>query len=191
MTKSQVRGREEIRIAGAGGQGIIKAAYITGKAVSIHEGREATVMEVYGPESRGGASSGTIVIDDEPVDYPYVTKPDALIILSEAAYIKYRHELKENGMLVVDKDLVDLKEENHNSAKIFQIPAQKFAEELGRVIVTNIVMLGFFVAVTGLVKKEAMLEAVLSSVPPKTVDLNRAAFEKGYAYGIKLIKNQE
>lgn len=179
------KGRIEVRFSGFGGQGIISAAIIAGKAVAIYEGRESVVMESYGPESRGGSSSGTVVIDDNRVDYPYVIEPDILVAMSQGGYEKYKSEIKKGGFLLIDEDLVE--PEETDKAKIYRIPATRIAEELGSKIVANIVMLGFLLAVTKIVTLESMKRSILSRVPPKTADLNMKAFQRGYEFGIKAL----
>lgn len=179
MTKA---GRVEIRIAGFGGQGIILSAVITGKAASIYEGKQATVMEVYGPESRGGASSGTIVVDDDLVDYPYVTHPDVFVVMSQAAYIKYVNELKPGSIMIYDEDLVEPEEDDIEGVEIYPIPATKTAERLGRRIVANIVMLGALASLGGVISQKSMKDAILATVP-RALELNAQAFEDGYSLG--------
>ena len=91
----------EIRIAGFGGQGVILAAIVLGKACSIHEGKFATMTQNFGPEARGGACSAQLMLSDTPVLYPYVTQPDVLVVMSQEAYVKFASELKEDGTLII------------------------------------------------------------------------------------------
>jgi 2-oxoglutarate ferredoxin oxidoreductase subunit gamma len=84
-------------------------------------------------------------------------------------------------MLLIDEDLVTPSDPRGN-IKVFSIPSTRLAEELGYRIMANVVMLGFFTAVTGLVSKESMVKAITDSVPPGLVDHNLKAFEKGYEY---------
>lgn len=179
--KKPKKGRIDIRIAGFGGQGVILSAIITGKAAAIYEGKDSSVMQSYGPEARGSACSGSIVIDDKRVDFPYVLKPDILIALSQDGYAKYRPMLKKDGILVVEEDLVKL--DKNEKATIFKIPATRIAEQIGKKIVTNIVLLGYFTAKTGAISYDAMKSAVLSTVPSKFRNLNDTAFDRGYNYG--------
>lgn len=179
----QKKGRIDIRIAGFGGQGVILSAIITGKAAAIYEGKDSSVMQSYGPEARGSACSGSVVIDDKRVDFPYVLKPDILVALSQDGYAKYRSTLKKDGILVVEEDLVKL--DKNEKATVFKIPATRIAEQTGKKIVTNIVMLGYFTAKTGAISYDAMKSAVLSTVPSKFRDLNEKAFDRGYSYGEK------
>src|SRR5215467_9087751 len=119
----------EVRIAGFGGQGVILSAIVLGKAASIYQGAFATMTQSFGPEARGGACSAQLIVSDEPVLYPYVSKPDILVVLSQEAYTRFVPELKDGGTLIVERDLVrvsDLK----SSVKVFSVPATRLAEEL-------------------------------------------------------------
>lgn len=181
--------RTEIKLAGFGGQGIVLGGYIVGKAASIYEGKHASMTQSYGPEARGGACSSEVVIEDQQVSYPAVIEPDALILMSQEAYERFKSVIKEDTHVLIDEDLVKLDE--GQIGRISSIPSLKFAEELGRKIVANIVMLGFFTAVTELLARESMKEAVLTTVPEHTRDLNEQAFEKGYEYGLELRKGSK
>lgn len=136
------------------------------------------MTQSYGPEARGGASSSDLVLSDEPIDYPFVQEADILVALSQAAYTKFRPAAKSNALVLIDQDLV-VPFDGDNPQRI---PATRLAEELGRRVVTNVVMLGFFSAVTGLVRRETMEKAIESTVKAKTVPLNLQAFRRGFEY---------
>jgi 2-oxoglutarate ferredoxin oxidoreductase subunit gamma len=172
----------EVRIAGFGGQGVILAAMVIGKAASIFQNQHATMTQSFGPESRGGACSAQVILSDEPILYPYVTRPDILVAMSQEAYTKFVPELKEGGLLIVEQDLVQVTN-LPSDVRVFGVPATRLAEELGRRMVLNIVMVGFFAAVTNLLDPEALRKAVDDSVPPAFRELNRRAFDRGYEYG--------
>lgn len=173
----------EIRIAGFGGQGVILSAIILGRAASIHQGAFATMTQSFGPEARGGACSAQLILSESPILYPYVTSPDILVVMSQEAYTRFVPELKDGGTLIVEQDLVRVSELKPNT-RVFSIPATRLAEELGKRMVLNSVMVGFFTAVTELLSKEAVSKAVSDSVPPSFRDLNLKAFEKGFEYGL-------
>jgi 2-oxoglutarate ferredoxin oxidoreductase subunit gamma len=174
----------EIRVAGFGGQGVILSAIVLGKAASIHQGAFATMTQNFGPEARGGACSAQLILSDSPVLYPYVTRPDILVVMSQEAYTRFVPELKEGGTLIVEEDMVrvsDLK----RGVRVYGVPATRIAEELGKRMVLNSVMVGFFTAITRLLDAEAVCKAVADSVPPNFRELNLKAFEKGLDYGSK------
>jgi 2-oxoglutarate ferredoxin oxidoreductase subunit gamma len=173
----------EIRIAGFGGQGVILSAIVLGKAASIYEDGFATMTQNFGPEARGGACSAQLILAESPVLYPYVTQPDIMVVMSQEAYNHFAPELKPQGILIVEEDLVrvsDLK----GDPKVYAIPATRFAEELGKRMVLNSVMVGFFTAVTKLLTADAVHKSVADSVPATFRDLNLKAFDKGFEYGI-------
>lgn len=176
----------EIRFAGYGGQGIIRSGIIAGMAASIYDTKFSTMSQDFGPEARGGACSSQLVVSDTKVLYPYVVKSDVLVAMSQEGYEKFEPELSEKGLMLIDEDLVKYKPAR-GKIKIITIPATRIAEQLGKRIVANVVMLGFFTAVTGIVKPEAMKKAIPESVPAKAVELNIEAFEKGYEYGKRKI----
>lgn len=179
--------RHEIRLCGFGGQGLMLAGYIIGQAASIFEHKYTTHIRDYGPEARGGTCRADVVISDKPVLYPYINAPTILVALSQQAYDKYRPRSREDSLIVIDKDMVKHREKRKD--RLLSIPAQKIAEELGRVTVANVVMLGFLTAVTDIVSLEAMKKSLLASVPKGTEELNMKAFEHGYDYGLKNKKN--
>jgi 2-oxoglutarate ferredoxin oxidoreductase subunit gamma len=107
--------------------------------------------------------------------------------MSQEAYSKFTPELKENGTLIIEEDLVrigDLKP----GVKVYSVPATRLAEGLGKRMVLNIVMVGFFAAITDLVEAGALRKAVADSVPSHFVELNLNAFDKGFEYGIAKVK---
>jgi 2-oxoglutarate ferredoxin oxidoreductase subunit gamma len=172
----------ELRIAGFGGQGVILSAVVLGKAASIYENGFATMTQNFGPEARGGACSAQLVISDSPVLYPYVTRPDIMVIMSQEAYNRFASELRPGGVLIIEEDLVrvsDLK----GDLKVYSVPATRFAEELGKRMVLNSVLVGFFTAVTKLLSADSVRKAVADSVPSASRELNLKAFDRGLVYG--------
>ena len=179
----------EIRVAGFGGQGVILAAMIIGKAASIFENGFATLTQAFGPEARGSACSAQVILSNEPILYPYITQPDILIAMSQDAHNRFTPELKRNGILLIEEDLVRISD-LPNGIQVHGVPATRLAEELGRRLVLNIVMVGFFGAVTRLIDPEALRKAVADSVPAGTEKLNLRAFDKGFEYGLMELKSE-
>jgi 2-oxoglutarate ferredoxin oxidoreductase subunit gamma len=173
----------EIRIAGFGGQGVILSAIILGRAASIHQGQYATMTQNFGPEARGGACSAQLILSGQPILYPYISQPDILIVMSQEAYARFAPELKDGGTLIVEQDLVRVTD-LPRSTRVYSVPATRLAEELGKRMVLNSVMVGFFTAVAKLLEPDAVRNAIADSVPAAFRDLNLKAFEKGYEYGI-------
>jgi len=174
----------EVRISGFGGQGIILAGFILGKAASLYDGKNAVFTQSYGPEARGGASAADLVIassPDEPVDYPKVQKPHILVAMSQDAYHTYRNTLRENGLLIYDSDLVAVEIEGKNEHPGVSFPATRLAEQvLGKRLVANIVMLGALSAITSIVSLPALQKSVETSVKKAFVELNLKALQEGF-----------
>lgn len=181
--------RTEIKIGGFGGQGVILSGYIIGRAASIYDNKYATMIQSFGPEARGSACSAQVIVDPNTIDYPYITNPQILVVMSQEAYTKFSSELAPNGILITEEELVN-PINLRKDVKHYSIPATRFAEELGKKLVVNIVMIGFMTAVTKLIDPEAMRKAVIASVPKGTEDLNLKAFDKGYEYGLNAVSGK-
>ena len=129
----------EIRIAGYGGQGVILSAAVIGKAGAIFEGGYACMTQAFGPEARGGSSSAQVILSTEPILYPYVTQPDVLVVMSQEAYTRFAPQLKPGGILITEQEMVNI-DKMPTGIRVYGIPATRLAEELGRKMVLNIVM---------------------------------------------------
>ena len=173
---------KEIRFSGYGGQGIIRCGLIAGKAISLFDNKYATMTQSFGPEARGSACSSQVVVSDDRVLYPYITRPEILVTMSQDAYEKYEPELREDGILIYDTDLVRLKSVGPKF-KIYGIPSNR--------IFANLVMLGFFTAITKVVTPEAMKKALPGLVPKRFLELNIRAFEKGFNYGVEILGQEK
>ena len=187
MSKRKEPIRKEIVVTGFGGQGIVLAGRILGQAAALGDKKESTLVQSYGPESRGGACSAQVIVADTVIQYPYIKTPDVLVCMSQSAYDKYKDQLKPDGLLLVDRDLV----KPDGRREFFAVPATRMAEELGRVMMANIIMIGFTVAVAGVVSEAAARGAVAASVPRGTEKVNDQAFTKGFEYGQSLLKGRE
>ena len=174
--------RVEVRFAGFGGQGIIKSGIIVAAAACIHAGKNAVQTQSYGPESRGGACKSEVVISEEEIDFPKVVEPDVLVLMSQHAYNDYAEDVKSGGTVILDPGMIP-REKDLKNMRVYRVPATKIAEELGRRIVANIVMIGAFTAITGLLDEKAAKESIKENIPRGTEELNLAAFEKGFEYG--------
>jgi len=176
----------EIRIAGFGGQGVILAATVIGKAACIFDGWYATMTQSFGPEARGGVCSAQVILSDRPILYPYVTRPDVLVVMSQEAHTRFSPELKEGSVLIVEQDLVR-GAELQRGLRLFSVPATRLAGELGNRVVLNTVMVGFFGAITSLLDLESLRKAIADSVPASLLELNLRAFNKGFEYDMSAV----
>jgi 2-oxoglutarate ferredoxin oxidoreductase subunit gamma len=179
----------DIRFSGLGGQGIVRCGLITGKALALFDNKHATMTQSFGPEARGSACRSQLVVSEDRVLYPYITSPQILVAMSQEAFEKYIPDLAEKGMLIIDQDLVKIKDLK-KGLRIYSVPSTRFAESLGNRIIANLVMLGFFTAVSKIVSAEAMKKALPGLVPGRFLDLNVKAFDKGYDYGMEILKEE-
>lgn len=181
--------RYEIRLSGEGGQGLVLAGKILAEAAAIYDNKNATQSQSYGPEARGGASRSEVIISDGEIDYPKAMNLDFLLALTQEACNRYAKDLKDTGILLVDSDAV--KELPDTKAKIYKVPIIEIArQEIGRVMVANIVALGILQALTNIVSYEALESAVLARVPKGTEEINSKALSVGRQYGLKLVEQE-
>lgn len=173
MTKTS-----EILLSGSGGQGLITAGQILADAV-VREGKNTVQTQSYGPEARGGACRSEIIISEEEIDYPKVTKPNILLVMSQEALLKYVGKLDAGGTLIIDTTYIQ--DVPPTAARVFALPYSRIAREcLGKEMVANIVALGALAALTGIVTKESLQSALMSRIPPGTEALNQKALDLGW-----------
>jgi len=171
----------EIRLGGVGGQGIALAGTLLGKAAALFDDKDAVFTQTYGPEARGGASRADIIISDSPIAYPFVTRPNVLAVLFQEAYEKFREQLAPGGLLVIEQELVDPRDDDKD---LVRLPAIKIAKELGNKLAANIVMLGYLVGASQVVSFHAMEEAIRTSVSERHLDLDMRAFNAGFRLAV-------
>ena len=178
--------RYDVRLSGSGGQGLILAGKILAEAAAIYDGRNAVQTQSYGPEARGGASKAEVVIKDGEIDYPKAVDLDLLLSLTQESCTKFSGDLKDDGILIVDSDIV--KEPPKGSYKLYSAPiAAIAAKKIGKVVVTNIVALGILSRIAGVVTEESMRKAILARVPKGTEEVNMRAFDEGLKVGEELL----
>lgn len=179
--------RYEIRLAGEGGQGLILAGLILAEAVVMYDHKNACQTQSYGPEARGGASKSEVVIDSEEIDYPKVIAADVLLAMSQEACDKYYHDLKKDGMLIVDA--VNVK--RVPTSKAYSVPITKLAEEAtGRSITANVVGLGVLAGLAKVVSRAALEAAVAARAPRGTTELNLKALAAGFDAAERILAAQ-
>jgi 2-oxoglutarate ferredoxin oxidoreductase subunit gamma len=168
--------RKEIRLQGLGGQGIISAGRLIGEAASLRERKEAIMTEDYSPYITGGWSRADLVISEEPIDYPLVTKPNILVAMSQDGFDDNWKITVPDAVIITEKGIV--KPSPVEGRKLYPIPGLNIAEQLGKRVVANIVFLGFLAERTGVVSSTSLEAAILGRYP-KAAELNRTAFRKG------------
>jgi 2-oxoglutarate ferredoxin oxidoreductase subunit gamma len=169
--------RFEARITGIGGQGAITAGHLFGTASSLYERKEVVVTEGYSPYVTGGWSRADVVISDEAIDYPMVSRLDALVTMYQEGLDLNLKMVKPGGVVLVEKRLVNLSRVV-GDGRVFAIPAAATAETLGKKVLMNIVMLGSTVALASPHSLEPLKKAVADRFP-KAAELNVKALEAG------------
>jgi len=156
---------------------MILAGIILAKA-GVIDGLNVTQTQSYGPEARGGASRAEVILSDEAIDFPKVTEADVILAMTQEAADKFAPRLRPGGLLLVDPDLVATVPAI--AGRVHRVEITRLAREAtGRAITANIVALGALNAAAQLVSPEALVQAVLETVPKGTCDLNRKALEAG------------
>ncbi|MCD5413041.1 MAG: 2-oxoacid:acceptor oxidoreductase family protein [Dehalococcoidia bacterium] len=173
---------KQIRLCGLGGQGIVLGGTILGHA-GINDGKWVAGSSSYGAEARGSACRSEVIISDEPIIFPHVTRPDILIAMSQEAYDKYIKDMGRDGETVIyDEQMVCTKE--ISGLRQLGFPASSVAtKELENKLVANMVILGIVAEVTRIVSQDALLSAIEKNVPERFRALNLRAAELGLALG--------
>ena len=170
--------RYEIRLSGAGGQGLILIGKILAEAAAIYDDKNATQSQSYGPEARGGASRSEVIISDEDIDFPKAMNIDLLLAMTQEAVDKYIGDVKDQGVIVVDSYFV--KNVPAGKYSVHSYPITEIAEEkIGRKIVANIIALGVMERLSRIVAEDAIINAIRARVPKGTEEMNIKAFRAG------------
>jgi len=174
----------EVRISGLGGQGVVLAGQILGRAAA-YSGKNAVQTQSYGAEARGSAAKSEVIISEGKIGFPMVRKCDILVAMSQEAVEKNSKDLKEDGILLVDSSTV--KKMPETKARIIEIAATQIAEKSsGEKLYANMVMLGALTKTTDIVDHKAMEKSIIDTVPKKAIDLNMRAYEKGREFAASL-----
>jgi 2-oxoglutarate ferredoxin oxidoreductase subunit gamma len=169
--------KTEIRIGGLGGQGVVLAGQILGRA-AVYDGKSAVQTQSYGAEARGSLAKSEILISDTKIGFPMVRKCDILIAMNQEAIDAYLKDLKDDGRLIVDSTYV--KEAPKTKAKIFRVHATETAEKtFGAKVYANILMLGALARATGIVSSTVMEKAIEEATAKESRESNREAFRRG------------
>ena len=169
--------RVEIRIGGSGGQGIVLASQILGKA-AILDGRHALQTQAYGAEARGSLAKGEVVISDARIGFPAVRASDILVAMNQESLDSLLTGLKETGTLLVDGSNVSAIPTT--KAEVWKMPITETARRaFGETMFANMVMLGVLTRISRVVSEKSMEEAIKATVPQKTCAANVDAYRKG------------
>ncbi|MCS7368181.1 MAG: 2-oxoacid:acceptor oxidoreductase family protein [archaeon GBS-70-058] len=165
----------KIRICGFGGQGILLAGEILGAAAMI-EGKYSSEIGSYGAEARGTTTLSDVIISDKKIGFPVIDECDILIAMSQQAFNANIKFVKEDGIIIVDEDLVKTPE--NLKQKVFKIRATKIAEEKFVRVVANMIILGYLAEKTKIVSIDSLKKAIKSRIT-RMIEANLAAIDEG------------
>jgi 2-oxoglutarate ferredoxin oxidoreductase subunit gamma len=171
---------EEIILAGFGGQGVLSMGQALAYAAII-EGKETTWMPSYGPEMRGGTANCIVIISDEKISSPILTKFDSGITLNEPSLEKFEHAIKPGGVLFYEESTI-IAPPSRQDIIVVKIPAIAEAEKLKKKQVANMIMLGAFLEARPVVQIESVLSALKKALPERhhhLIPLNEQALRRG------------
>lgn len=180
--------QKEIIVAGFGGQGVLFAGQLLTYA-AMDQGLHVTWIPSYGPEMRGGTANCTVVISDEEIGSPMVSRPSAVIAMNLPSLDKYEDKVKGGGVLVVNQSMVD-RDVRRTDIKVAMVPANSIAEELGDKRMTNMVLLGALLANLVILPVASVEKALKEHLPErhhKLLPLNKEAMQRGAAYTAEVI----
>ena len=172
--------KEEIIIAGFGGQGVLSMGKILAYS-GIMQDQEVSWFPSYGPEMRGGTANVTVILSDERISSPVLNQYDTGIILNQQSLDKFESMIKPGGTLIYDPNGI-IKPPQRNDLKIYKIDGTRLAAEKGQPKIFNMIVLGAFLKAKPIVKLENVRKGLEKSLPErhhKLIPMNIEALELG------------
>lgn len=173
----------QILIAGFGGQGVLFAGKLLAYKGLLAD-KQVSWLPSYGPEMRGGTANCSVIISDEPVGSPIVSKPDCLVAMNLPSLRKYEHDVVPGGIILVDSTLIDEKVDR-DDVTTYYVPATSLANEAGFSTLANMILMGKLMQVSDCVNYDGIEDAVKKVVPAKKanlIDINIQAIKTGYDF---------
>ena len=177
---------KKILFSGFGGQGVLMMGYVLGVS-AMRDGKNVTYLPSYGAEVRGGTANCTVVVSDEEIFSPVASSPDYAVIMNKPSLVRYESALKASGIIILNSSLVD-RDPLRDDVEVVRIPANDIAKELGSDRTINMIMLGAFVAKTGITTLDSIMKGLTEIVKGKkasVMDLNRKGLDRGAEYALK------
>ncbi|MCC8159966.1 MAG: 2-oxoacid:acceptor oxidoreductase family protein [Oscillospiraceae bacterium] len=171
----------EVILAGFGGQGILFTGKLLAYAAML-KGKQLSWLPSYGPEMRGGTANCHVIVADEPIGSPIVTKPNILVAMNKPPLDKFEDSVAENGYIFVDSSLIDRRVERTDVNAVY-IDSTRIANEIGNKNLANMVMLGAILKTTEVFSLSEIEETMKKSLPAKRlplVETNMKAVKEGY-----------
>ncbi|UCD71088.1 MAG: 2-oxoacid:acceptor oxidoreductase family protein [Syntrophobacterales bacterium] len=168
----------QVRFGGFGGQGIVLAGLLLGRAASF-DSKFVAGSNSYGAQARGSACRSEVIISEDPIDFPHVTIPDILVVMSQRAYELFSRQLARGGLIFYDSQFISPRRRRG----VVEVSATGMAlQDIGDKRVANVILLAAVVATTGIVSQEALLRAIDESVKDRHLEFNKKAAALGFGY---------
>ncbi|SMP69161.1 2-oxoacid:acceptor oxidoreductase family protein [Anoxynatronum buryatiense] len=172
---------ERIIMAGFGGQGVMSMGQLLTYAGMI-ENKQVSWLPAYGPEMRGGTANCSVIVSDSLVGSPIITQDaTCAIVMNLPSMLKFEQNLVPGGKLIINTSLVD-REPSRDDIEVYKLPANAIADQVGNPRVANMVMLGAYLALTGLVSTDSVVEAfkkVYGAGKEHFIPMNQQALAEG------------
>ena len=171
--------RENIIIAGSGGQGIMLLGKIIAES-AMRENKHVTWLPAYGAEVRGGTAHCMVIISDKEIGSPYIRKADTLIIMNQPSLEKFHSRLNLNGLFILNSSLIETATSKNKS--LFKYPFTEIAIEIGNIKVANMVALGLYIAAKKIIALDTVFDAIKDFAPEDKkglIEINRQALLRG------------
>jgi 2-oxoglutarate ferredoxin oxidoreductase subunit gamma len=168
-------------ISGFGGQGVISMGLSLAQA-AMAEGKYVTYLPSYGAEVRGGTANCTVAVSDEEIASPIASSPDFVIAMNRPSLSRFQNQIKSGGVLFLNSSLIQA-DTSREDIEVVRIAADAIAKELGNAKSANMVMLGAFIRVSGIVSLEGILEGLKIGLKNKSklIAINEKAISAGYS----------
>lgn len=170
-------------LAGFGGQGVMLMGKILAYA-GMKENKQVMYIPSYGSEMRGGTANCSVILSEEEIDAPVVSRPTGLVAMNTPSLDKFESCVSENGLIILNSSLI-VREPVREDINIIKVPASDIVKELGNERIVNMVLLGALISVTNCLKVESVMESLKEILPPHRHDLlplNQKAIEKAMNY---------
>jgi len=170
----------EIIIAGFGGQGVMSMGQLIAYS-GMHEEKNVSWLPSYGPEQRGGTANCSVIISDEPIGSPLISKPTIVIVLNRPSFDKFEPLVAPGGILIVNSSLID-KKSTREDITVIEIPATQLSVDIGEPRVSNSIILGAFIKLSKAVSLDSVVEALKKVLPERRhnlIPINKVALENG------------
>ena len=175
---------KDVIIAGFGGQGVMLIGNLLAYA-AMEQGLNVTYIPVYGPEMRGGTANCTVVIADEEIGSPIIHNPLSLIAMNRPSLDKFQPRVQDKGIVIINSSLVDMELADKQRLQTYSVPANEIADKIGNSRMANMVALGAYIQVTGIIPLSTVqesLENVISSHYKHLIPKNAEALQAGADY---------